>query len=235
MARIRNVKPEFFRHEGLQDLEKKHPRIMLFFAGLWCQCDKAGRFRWMPNQIKLDVMPFIKYDPSTYLDVLWKSDYLFCYEVDEGKYGQIHNFKKHQVIWGSELKANERWPSPPLDVLGTYVGRTLDCGDRNNGDRNKEEGSTPLPPKGGREKFQPPALDEVSAYCRERGNGIDAEAFIAFYASKGWKVGSTPMKDWRAAVVTWEKRKEREPVSAGKAETRGQSWRRGEYDENLTL
>lgn len=55
-------------------------------------------------------------------------------------------------------------------------------------------------------EFVPPTVEEVRAYCEERGNGVDAEAFVAFYQSKGWKVGTAPMKDWRASVVTWEKR-----------------------------
>lgn len=55
-------------------------------------------------------------------------------------------------------------------------------------------------------EFVPPTVEEVRAYCEERGNGVDAEAFVAFYQSKGWKVGTSPMKDWRASVVTWEKR-----------------------------
>lgn len=54
--------------------------------------------------------------------------------------------------------------------------------------------------------FVPPSIDDVNAYCRERNNGIDPEQFIDFYASKGWKVGSQSMKDWKAAVRTWEKR-----------------------------
>lgn len=54
--------------------------------------------------------------------------------------------------------------------------------------------------------FVAPTVEEVAQFCAERGNGIDAEAFVAFYASKGWKIGTTPMKDWKAAVVTWEKR-----------------------------
>jgi hypothetical protein len=54
--------------------------------------------------------------------------------------------------------------------------------------------------------FVPPSLQEVQAYCKERNNGIDAEAFIAFYESKGWKVGNQPMKNWKSAIVTWEKR-----------------------------
>lgn len=62
-----------------------------------------------------------------------------------------------------------------------------------------------------RAKFAPPSLQEVTDYCRERGNGVDPERFVDFYAAKGWKVGNQPMKDWRAAVRTWEKREERIP------------------------
>lgn len=58
-------------------------------------------------------------------------------------------------------------------------------------------------------RFLPPSVDDVAAYCRERQNDIDAQAFVDFYASKGWKVGSSPMKDWKAAVRTWEQRKDR--------------------------
>ena len=54
--------------------------------------------------------------------------------------------------------------------------------------------------------FVAPAVEEVAAYCNERDNGVDAESFVAFYASKGWMVGKNRMKDWRQAVITWEKR-----------------------------
>ena len=55
-------------------------------------------------------------------------------------------------------------------------------------------------------RFTPPTQEEVSAYCRERGNKVDAQRFVDFYAAKGWKVGNQPMKDWKAAVRTWEQR-----------------------------
>lgn len=54
-------------------------------------------------------------------------------------------------------------------------------------------------------RFTPPTLQEVADYCRERKNKVDPERFVDFYASKGWKVGNQPMKDWRAAVRTWER------------------------------
>lgn len=54
-------------------------------------------------------------------------------------------------------------------------------------------------------RFVPPTLDEVRAYCNERNNLVDPEAFIAFYQSNGWKVGKNPMKNWKSAIITWEK------------------------------
>lgn len=49
-----------------------------------------------------------------------------------------------------------------------------------------------------------PTLDQVTAYCAERGAGVNAEKWLAHYESNGWKVGKNPMKDWKAAVRTWE-------------------------------
>ena len=65
---------------------------------------------------------------------------------------------------------------------------------------------------GGRKKFTIPTAEEVQAYCDERKNGISGQQFCDFYSSKGWKVGSQPMKDWKAAVRTWEmRRKDQSP------------------------
>jgi hypothetical protein len=57
-----------------------------------------------------------------------------------------------------------------------------------------------------RQRFSPPTVDEVAEYCRERRNKVDPQRFVDFYAAKGWKIGQNPMKDWRAAVRTWEQR-----------------------------
>lgn len=55
-------------------------------------------------------------------------------------------------------------------------------------------------------RFTPPSVDEVREYCSEKGYTFDPEAFVAFYESKGWKVGRNPMKSWQAACTTWQKR-----------------------------
>ena len=54
-------------------------------------------------------------------------------------------------------------------------------------------------------RFTPPTLEEVTAYCIERGNNVDAQHFIDYYTSNGWLVGKNKMKDWKAAVRTWER------------------------------
>lgn len=60
-------------------------------------------------------------------------------------------------------------------------------------------------------RFIPPTVEEVKARIDEMGYTFDAEAFIAFYHSNGWMVGKSKMKDWRAAMVTWQKREPRFP------------------------
>lgn len=57
-------------------------------------------------------------------------------------------------------------------------------------------------------RFKKPTLEEVKQYCLERNNKIDPEYFIDHYNSNGWKVGKNPMKDWKATIRTWEKRRE---------------------------
>lgn len=57
--------------------------------------------------------------------------------------------------------------------------------------------------------FIPPTVDEVSDYCIERNNDIDAEEFVDFYTSKGWMIGKNKMKDWKSAVRTWERNRDK--------------------------
>ena len=60
--------------------------------------------------------------------------------------------------------------------------------------------------------FKKPSINEIRDYCNERGNNIEAEAFIDFYESKDWKIGKNKMKCWKAAVRTWERREKKKPT-----------------------
>ena len=66
-------------------------------------------------------------------------------------------------------------------------------------------------------RFVPPTVDEVRAYCQDRQNGIDPQRFIDHYTRNGWMVGRTKMKDWQAAVRTWEQRANTQPQAKGKS------------------
>lgn len=80
-------------------------------------------------------------------------------------------------------------------------------------DKDKKEES--------KKRFTPPSLDEVSAYVTEKGYNIDPEAFIDFYASKGWMIGKDKMKDWKAAVRTWVRRDKKEKPAKKPPQTGG--------------
>lgn len=115
MARIRTIKPEFFRHEGLQDLEIANhgAHVMLVFAGLWGHCDKAGRFEWRPRMLKLDILPFLAFDMEETLSLLCAAGFVRRYEAEGKQYGEVVSFEKHQRINGKEAQEPEKHPSPP--------------------------------------------------------------------------------------------------------------------------
>ena len=89
--------------------------------------------------------------------------------------------------------------------------------DRDLRDKNNNMGvpaEAPERKRYARKPFIPPTVEEVSAYCTERGNNVDPQAFIDFYESKGWMIGKNKMKDWKAAVRTWEQSDRRKGVKA---------------------
>lgn len=78
-----------------------------------------------------------------------------------------------------------------------------------------------------RARFVAPTVDQVRAFLSEKGLSFDADQFVAFYESKGWRVGSAPMRSWRAACVTWSKRDGRDGKAApaiGRSQPEAPSW-----------
>ena len=86
---------------------------------------------------------------------------------------------------------------PERNQIGTEVEPQ-----RNLTKRNVTEKKTRTPSSC---RFTPPTVEDVEAYCRERGNGVDAQRFVDFYAASGWARGKTPIRDWKACVRTWER------------------------------
>ena len=112
MARIRTIKPEFFRHLELYYLEKETGLpLRVAFPGLWTVADREGRFRWQPEVLKLDVLPFDDLDFSRVLDALLTRGFIVKYEVSGKRYGYIPTFKEHQFINNKETPSI--LPPPP--------------------------------------------------------------------------------------------------------------------------
>ncbi len=105
--------------------------------------------------------------------------------------------------WSTERsrRCREKKKLLQCNTLATLCNEEKDIEKETDKDKEKENKKKDSP-----KRFVPPSFEEVQAYCTERGNGIDAQAFIDFYASKGWLVGKTKMTDWKAAVRTWESR-----------------------------
>lgn len=71
------------------------------------------------------------------------------------------------------------------------------------------------------QRFVPPTVEEVVAFCEEAGITIDAERFVGYYESIGWKVGRNPMKDWKAAARSWAQRDRKDSGTKTAADTGG--------------
>lgn len=136
------------------------------------------------------------------------------------KHWRIHNYIRKDTY--RETPYTEEKSMLEQDKSGAYFlsvdepwtsrGRAVDTGkdiDRLGKDKDSLEDidSAPRSEPHKTKKFSPPSVEDVEAYCRERGNNVNAEQFVDYYTANGWKVGKNPMKDWKAAVRTWERNK----------------------------
>lgn len=142
MARIRSVKPDFFRHETLQDLEIANPGSypMMVFAGLWGHCDSKGRFEWRPRQLKLDILPFLPFDMAGTLEILERACMVKRYSVDGKEYGEVPTFEKHQRLSGKEATEGEKHPEPTWEVVVKQQGSSGEIPESQEGKGREEEG-----------------------------------------------------------------------------------------------
>lgn len=158
---------------------------------------------------------------------------LLCkYTVSGKPYLFFPTWEKHQRV----RNRHRKYPAPPsadelltIDsgLLSNDGQLTASCllESESNPNTNPNPNPNPnsyVPPAGvtkPHSRFTPPSLEEVEDYCRERDNGIDAQHFLDYYESNGWRVGKNPMKDWRAAVRTWERRNTNAPRESSSGNT----------------
>lgn len=156
----------------------------------------------------------------------------------EGATLSIAGWEEHQNIEGLEKireqtrlrVAKHREKQAQLAECNATCNATVTHGNATDKDKDKEKDKDTDTKSEKRKAFSPPTVDEVRQYCRERGNGVDAERFVDYYSSNGWMVGKNKMKNWQAAVRTWEKRDGGKTQTSARAPVRGQ----GDDSERLT-
>lgn len=115
MARIRNIKPGFFKDADLFDAEKETGLpLRIAYAGLWTVADRAGRFKWKPREIRIDILPYDDVDMAAIMAALVRFGFIFKYKAAGFDYGYIPNFEKHQFINKNEAKS--QLPDPKENI-----------------------------------------------------------------------------------------------------------------------
>lgn len=166
------------------------PLARLLYAEITALCNQEG-YCWAGNQYFADLYEVDKNTVSGWIGQLKTRGYINVQlEYKEGtkqivkRYIRINGEGINKII-DTSLQKDVYPINEIIEVNSTD----------NNTNNNKTN-------KGGR--FTPPSVEQVMEYCNHRQNGINAQNFIDFYQSKGWKVGNSKMKDWKASVRTWE-------------------------------
>lgn len=150
--RIRTIKPEFYKHEDLYELEKETGLpVRIAFSGLWCAADKAGRFKWRPRQLGVEILPYDNVDFSRVLDALATRGFVVKYASGTAEFGWIPGFERHQVINNKERPSE--LPDPATckasNACPTRAPRDADLekgkGREGNMERNGKEDSAAAP------------------------------------------------------------------------------------------
>lgn len=215
MPRSRNIKPSLFKNELLGEAD---PLLTILFAGLWCLADRDGKMEDRPKRIKAEIFPYRELPLfNGYLTELEQLGFIERYTVENAAIIRVINFDKHQSPHKTE-KASELSDRPintglaeitvkaPLDDETPTVKESLipdSCF------LIPEERGALAKPKTKMTIFKPPAPSEVSEYMTEKGvsDMCEAERFCDFYQAKNWMVGKNKMKDWKAGVRNWLRRR----------------------------
>ena len=130
---------------------------------------------------------------------------LVTYILDWNKNNLIRKDRYSPSIYG-DLLVQLSNGQPAVNHLTTDGKPSI--GKESIGKDNKGNIGADKPPT--RSRFVPPSVEDVKKYCIERDNGIVPEAFVDFYAARGWAIGGSKMRDWKAAIRTWENRRKEE-------------------------
>lgn len=213
----------------------------VLFYRLIVNCDDYGRYDARPAIIRGKLFPLKDVTVKQVNEAIIKLSTVGIaklYEVDGRPYLQLCTWADHQSIRAKKSK----FPAPDVVHASEINCMQMHADDSKCARNPIQSESNPNPNPNPKEsvsratRFTPPTVEEVAAYCLERKNHVDPQRFVDFYAAKGWMVGKNRMKDWKAAVRTWEQRDSyagksayQEPKSG--ADRLAEMIARGEFDE----
>ena len=169
----------------------------LLYGEITSLCNEKG-YCYATNNYFADLYGVNKISISRWIKQLIEQGYIVSKVEYVGKTKEIK--RRYLFVNDSYIPINK--------IDNTPYQNCYDPINKNVKENNKEEYIKEIY----KEKFLKPSLEDVKKYCQERNNKVDAESFINYYESVGWKVGKNKMKDWKAAIRTWERNQKNKSV-----------------------
>lgn len=166
------------------------PNAKLLYGEITALCNERG-YCWASNQYFAELYGVSKQSISCWINALAARGYVKS--VIQYKEGTKEILNRYLSLIDEPIKENLNTPIQEKPKENNTVPNIT----TNNTNEYKEK----------RKRFTPPSVEDVRSYCIERKNGIDPQAFVDYYSARGWKLGKETMKDWKAAVRTWENRR----------------------------
>ena len=172
----------------------------LFYRRLMSVADDYGRYYSHPGLLRAACYPLrlesvSEKDVKRMLSECEAAGTLFLYHT--GKYLQIAKFKQ-------QTRAASKFPQPSNDelLIKCKAGANHLCSESESESETKSESG--IAHSGGTKKFLKPKAEDVTEYAKTIQYALDGQKFCDHYEAKGWLVGRSPMRDWKAAVRTWK-------------------------------
>jgi predicted phage replisome organizer len=205
------LKRDFFKRHDIRIIEAmpNGKEYILFYLKLLCESvDHEGNLRFSEHiPYNEDMLSTIT---DTNVDIVKSAVKLFTQLgmmeiMDDGTLfmSEVQKMIGSETYWAEQKRKQRTLPADNVQLLSnsspTCPSKSIEI------DIEKEIDTDTDKKKRSAKRFTPPTLDEVTAYCKERKNNVDPQKWMDYYTSNGWKVGKNSMKDWKAAVRTWER------------------------------
>lgn len=213
-----------------------------FFYRLLVNCDDYGRMDARPAVLKARLYPLRPLELTVMeetLAALEKADLIMVYTARGLRYLQVLTWEKHQQVRAKR----SRYPAPEegTRLPGTGDPGAVTAADSARGQKISSDSACPRNPIRIQNEsvsvsvsgpaWEPPTPAEVADYAGKQGLTMDAERFVDFYTSKGWRVGGERMVDWRASARLWARRNGREVPADREKKVNAQRYDQRQYTE----